>query len=677
MLAKRVAELPDGDGWIFEPKWDGFRALVFRDGDELFIQSRDEKPLDALLPELVAPLIAQLPQRCVLDGEIVIAQRRHARLRSAAAAPPSRRVAREAARRRDCRRRSSSSTLCASTIATCARSRFASGARSLEKLLAKVAPPLHLTPATHDRAVAADWFQRFEGAGLDGVMAKPLAGVYEPNKRVMLKVKHERECDCVVAGFRWHKNEQRTIASARSCSGSTTTPARSTTSASPPASPTQKRASSSRCSRPIATNALDEPSVARVGRARPAKATARQRRRARRAAGARARICRGSRCAPSSSSRSPTITCRARASATPRSSVAGAPTSRRGTAPTRSSRSCRPNELSRIFSPLQLTARAIRASDRRRDRASPAAAARPRARGAGSRACASTSTSGRASSRPARRRRRDAPRPRDVAPSSARARRAPRPCSASCATVMSGIFDRAASSAACRLRPPFARDGATRGASPSILRKCGGHGASPSPAASSRAASSSSASSEPGRLVHRARADRRARRSAPAPSARVKSAGSQSGTSSHVERRRHARVGQRAHRVRRAGRAVLGVLVVVEEDAVALLLPPLRRRERRRAPLDLARERQRRAPHLGERPARLDAHVDVHAARAAASSASREAELVEQRLDLERDAPHVVPRHARARDRDRRAARRDGRDRRRAPGADAARCSRG
>ena len=129
------------------------------------------------------------------------------------------------------------------------------------------------------------------------------------------------------------------------------------------------------------------------------------------------------------------------------------------------------------------------------------------------------------------------------------------------------------------------------------------------------------------------------------------------------ERRRHARVGQRAHRVRRAGGAVLRVLVVVEEHAVALLLPPLRGGERRRAPLDLARERQRRAAHLGEGPARLDAHVDVHAARAARLRPAAQAELVEQRLHLERDAPHVVPRDARARDRGRRAARRDARGR--------------
>ena len=222
----------------------------------------------------------------------------------------------------------------------------------------------------------------------------------------------------------------------------------------------------------------------------------------------------------------------------------------------------------------------------------------------------------------------------------------------------------------------LARDGATRGASPSILRKCGGHGASPSPAASSRAASSSSASSEPRRSsIAGVRIADRGEALAASVST-VKSAGSQSGTSSQVERRRDARIGQRPHRIGRAGRAVLGVLVVVEKDAAALLLPPFRRRQRRRAPLDLARERQRGAPHLGERPALLDAHVDVHAARAAGLWPAAKAQLLEERLHLHRDAPHVVPLDAR---------RRIEIDAqlvgmievvRRAPDADAARCSR-
>ena len=209
MLAKRVGELPPGEGWLFEPKWDGFRTLIFRDGDELFIQSRDEKPLDRYFPELAAPLKAQLPKQCVLDGEIVIAigealefDTLQMRLHPAAS-----------------RVEKLSKEIPASVVFF---DILAEGKKDLTKvafeerrerlcaLLGDAKPPLHVTPATRDRAKAADWFKRFEGAGLDGVMAKLLSGVYEPNKRTMLKVKHERECDCVVAGFRWHKNSEGT-----------------------------------------------------------------------------------------------------------------------------------------------------------------------------------------------------------------------------------------------------------------------------------------------------------------------------------------------------------------------------------------------------------------------------------------------------------------------------------
>jgi ATP-dependent DNA ligase len=205
MLANRVGELPTGEGWIFEPKWDGFRTLIFRDGDELFIQSRDEKPLERYFPELVEPLKAQLPERAVVDGEIVIAlgdalDFEALQLRLHPAASRVKLLAKETP---------------ASVVffdILCAHDRdlrttpFGERRAMLESLLGDAAAPLHLTPATRDRAIAADWFRRFEGAGLDGVIAKPERGVYEPNKRVMLKVKHERECDCVVAGFRWHKN---------------------------------------------------------------------------------------------------------------------------------------------------------------------------------------------------------------------------------------------------------------------------------------------------------------------------------------------------------------------------------------------------------------------------------------------------------------------------------------
>lgn len=205
MLAKRVAELPQGEDWIFEPKWDGFRTLVFRDGAEILLQSRDERPLNRYFPEVIAALEAQLPRRCVLDGEIVIA-------RGGALAFEALQLRLHPA---ESRVRKLSAELPASVVffdLLCSGSRdlmrtaFAARRGELESLLAKVEPPLHVTPATRDRAVAEDWFRRFEGAGLDGVIAKRETGVYEPDKRVMLKVKHERECDCVVAGFRWHKD---------------------------------------------------------------------------------------------------------------------------------------------------------------------------------------------------------------------------------------------------------------------------------------------------------------------------------------------------------------------------------------------------------------------------------------------------------------------------------------
>ncbi len=209
MLSKRIAELPAGGTWIFEPKWDGFRALVFRDGDEILIQSRDEKSLNRYFPELLETLRVQLPARCVLDGEIVVAKNdgldfEALQLRIHPAASRVKLLSQE---------------IPASIVffdLLCEGHRdlrgepFQNRRQELESLLASAAPPIHLTPATHQSMVAADWFGRFEGAGLDGVMAKPVAGRYEPGKRVMLKVKHERDCDCVVAGFRWHKQGERT-----------------------------------------------------------------------------------------------------------------------------------------------------------------------------------------------------------------------------------------------------------------------------------------------------------------------------------------------------------------------------------------------------------------------------------------------------------------------------------
>ena len=205
MLAKPSDGLPDGDGWLFEPKWDGFRAIVFRDGDEVLIQSRDLKPLDRYFPELAEPLRASLPERCVVDGEVVIARdggldfealllRIHpaaSRVKMLAAETPASFVGWDLLALGDDDLRT--------TPQGERRSR-------LEEAFAAVQPPVRLTPATRDRATAADWFDRFEGAGLDGVIAKRLDASYQPGKRAMLKIKHQRTADCVVAGFRWHKN---------------------------------------------------------------------------------------------------------------------------------------------------------------------------------------------------------------------------------------------------------------------------------------------------------------------------------------------------------------------------------------------------------------------------------------------------------------------------------------
>lgn len=210
MLAKRVDTLPAGEGWLFEPKWDGFRALIFRDGDELLLQSRDSKPLDRYFPELAAPLKAQLPAQCVLDGEIVIAG--PAGLDFDAL---SLRIHPAASRIKLLSEETPASVIAFDLLVEGSRDLreepFAQRRERLEGLLAAAAPPLHLTPATRDRALAEDWFRRFEGAGFDGVIAKPADGAYLPDKRAMLKIKHERDCDCVVGGFRWHKDGEGTL----------------------------------------------------------------------------------------------------------------------------------------------------------------------------------------------------------------------------------------------------------------------------------------------------------------------------------------------------------------------------------------------------------------------------------------------------------------------------------
>ena len=205
MLAKLSESLPEGDDWLFEPKWDGFRALVFRDGDDVYIQSRDLKPLDRYFPELPPALRANLPERCVLDGEVVIPGpggldfealllRIHpaaSRVNMLAEQTPASFVAWDLLALGDEDLRNAPQVERRSLI---------------ERELRDAAPPVHLTPTTSNRAIARDWFDRFEGAGLDGVIAKPLSAVYQPGKRAMLKIKHARTADCVLAGFRWHKN---------------------------------------------------------------------------------------------------------------------------------------------------------------------------------------------------------------------------------------------------------------------------------------------------------------------------------------------------------------------------------------------------------------------------------------------------------------------------------------
>ncbi|PYQ79324.1 MAG: ATP-dependent DNA ligase [Acidobacteria bacterium] len=205
MLAKLAEELPTAAGFLYEPKWDGFRAIVFRGESDVFIQSRDLRPLDRYFPELHAVLLDNLTGGCVVDGEIVIV-RPHGldfdalQLRLHPAASRVAKLSKE----------TPASFVAFDLLASGGRDvRNAPQAERralLERLLAAAKPPAHLTPMTRDPAVAAEWLSRFEGAGLDGVIAKPESGVYEPGKRSMIKVKHVRTADCVVAGFRWHKN---------------------------------------------------------------------------------------------------------------------------------------------------------------------------------------------------------------------------------------------------------------------------------------------------------------------------------------------------------------------------------------------------------------------------------------------------------------------------------------
>jgi ATP-dependent DNA ligase len=210
MLAKSVPAIPPDAS--YEPKWDGFRSIIFRDGDEVEIGSRNERPMTRYFPELVTAFRRELPARCVIDGEIVLGtpagldfealqQRIHpaaSRVTMLAEQTPASFVAFD---------------LLALGDEDLTDRPFAQRREMLEQALRDAGPPVHVTPATTDRELATRWFEQFEGAGLDGVVAKPLDGTYQPDKRVMFKIKHQRTADCVVAGYRLHKSGPDTIGS--------------------------------------------------------------------------------------------------------------------------------------------------------------------------------------------------------------------------------------------------------------------------------------------------------------------------------------------------------------------------------------------------------------------------------------------------------------------------------
>ena len=205
MLAKLAETLPEGGPFLYEPKWDGFRAIVFKGRGDVYIQSRDLRPLDRYFPELHDLFLHKLPDGCVVDGEIVIASPRGLdfdalQMRLHPAASRAAKLARETPAAFvgfDLLAMDGQDVRCDPQLERRAK---------LEALLAQAETPLHLTPVTRDRGLAQEWLDRFEGAGLDGVIAKPIDGQYEPGKRAMLKVKHARTADCAVAGFRWHKS---------------------------------------------------------------------------------------------------------------------------------------------------------------------------------------------------------------------------------------------------------------------------------------------------------------------------------------------------------------------------------------------------------------------------------------------------------------------------------------
>jgi len=213
MLAKPVDAIPDGD-YVFEPKWDGFRSIVFRDGAEVEIGSRNERPMTRYFPELVTAVLANLPERCVIDGEVVVPNFTTGRLDFEAL---QLRIHPAASRVKLLAEQTPAHFIAFDLLALGDRdymaSPFAARRAALEQALAGARPPVHLTPATADKALAIQWFSQFEGAGLDGLVAKSPDVLYEPDRRVMFKVKHERTADCVVAGYRPHKSGDDAIGS--------------------------------------------------------------------------------------------------------------------------------------------------------------------------------------------------------------------------------------------------------------------------------------------------------------------------------------------------------------------------------------------------------------------------------------------------------------------------------
>ena len=336
MLAKAVKGIAalDGQDVSFEPKWDGFRSIVFRSGDLVEIGSRNEKPMTRYFPEVVEAALANLPEKCVVDGEIIVvrpgedrldfdllSQRIHpaaSRVKKLSVETPAQFVAFD---------------LLALGDDDLTGRPFRERRALLEQALADAQAPIHLTPATTDRAVAADWFTEFEGAGLDGLVAKQLDGTYEPDKRTMAKIKHERTADCVVAGYRTHKSGDDLIGclllGIHDAEGAAAVGRGHRGLPDGPAQGAVRRAAA-------AGHHLRRPPLG-LGRAR--RRAPAPRRTPPGAGGRPARTCPSRRCAPNGSSRSATTTWRASASGTPRSSCAGGPTRPPRTAPSSSWRS--------------------------------------------------------------------------------------------------------------------------------------------------------------------------------------------------------------------------------------------------------------------------------------------------------------------------------------------------